>query len=151
MPDVVLLDIGLPKMDGITAIPELRKRCPDASILVLTVSDDRVVLFKALGAGAGGYLLKTASIAEIRNGILEIRRGAAPLSPFAPRESEARLTPREKEILTLLADGLIKKEIADRLDVSYHTVDNHTRNIYEKLQVKSLAAAIARATKDGLL
>jgi DNA-binding CsgD family transcriptional regulator len=70
---------------------------------------------------------------------------------FAPRESEARLTPREKEILTLLADGLIKKEIADRLDVSYHTVDNHTRNIYEKLQVKSLAAAIARATKDGLL
>jgi DNA-binding NarL/FixJ family response regulator len=163
VPDVVLLDIGLPKMDGITAIPELRKRCPDASILVLTVSDDRVVLFRALGAGAGGYLLKTASIAEIRSGILEIRRGAAPLSPamaqmalsafnrFAPREHEARLTSREKEILTLLADGLIKKEIADRLDVSYHTVDNHTRNIYEKLQVRSLAAAITRATKEGLL
>lgn len=160
--DVVLLDLGLPGMHGVEGIGVIQKRFPKAKILVLTVYDHKPVVLEALAAGAGGYLLKTDRLETILRGINESLDGGAPLNSHIarmilstfntvrPEKQETDLTDREREILALLAKGHIKKEIADQLAVSYHTVDTHVRNIYSKLKVHNLSGAVARAIQLGL-
>ncbi len=161
--DVILLDLGLPGMHGVAGIPELRKRFPDAKILVLTVYDHKPVVLEALAAGASGYLLKADRLDTILRGIDEVLAGGAPLNSHiarmilttfnavTPATPDIDLTDRERATLALLAKGLIKKEIADQLGVSYHTVDTHVRNIYGKLQVHNLSGAVAKAMQLGLI
>lgn len=160
--EVVLLDLGLPGMHGVDGIAEIRKRFPKVRILVITVYDHKPVVLQALAAGASGYLLKADRIETILRGIEEVLDGGAPLNSHIarmilttfnavrPAEPEIDLTDREREALSLLAKGLIKKEIAERMGVSYHTVDTHVRNIYGKLQVHNLSGAVAKAIQLGL-
>ena len=160
--DVVLLDLGLPGMHGVAGITVILKRFPEAKVLVLTVYDHKPVVLEALAAGAGGYLLKDDRLETILRGIDEALAGGAPLNSHIARmilstfntvkseKPETDLTERERETLALLAKGLIKKEIADKLGVSYHTVDTHVRNIYAKLKVHNLSGAVAKAIQLGL-
>jgi len=161
--DVILLDLGLPGIHGVTGIPALLKHFPKAKILVITVYDNKPVVLEALAAGASGYLLKADRLDTIIRGIDEVLTGGAPLNSHiarmiltafnavTPATPETDLTDREREILSLLVKGLIKKEIADQLGVSYHTVDTHVRNIYGKLQVHNLSGAVAKAMQLGLI
>ena len=162
VPDVVLLDLGLPGMQGVEGIGIIRKKFPQAKILVLTVFDHKPVVLQALAAGADGYLLKTDGVETILRGITEALAGGSPLnshiarmilstfSTVRPEKPDMDLTDRECEILALLGKGHIKKEIAERLGVSYHTVDTHVRNIYTKLKVHNLSGAVAKAIQLGL-
>lgn len=162
-PDVILLDVGLPGMSGLEGISKFLEKSPDIKVVVITVFEDENKIFSAICAGAAGYLLKTASLAEIIGAIRQVKEGGAPINPqIASRilgffkqstatQKDYRLTPRESEILQLLVDGLIKKEIADRLSVSFHTVDMHLRNIYRKLQVNTATAAVAKAIRERIV
>ncbi|MEK0446046.1 MAG: hypothetical protein RLZZ399_1367 [Verrucomicrobiota bacterium] len=165
-PDVVLLDIGLPGTDGLQGIPRLREYAPEAHILILTVFEDDAKIFAAISGGAHGYLLKTAPGAQIAEAIAEVQSGGSPLTPRVARKllehfAKARpqsppgeavdLKEREREILGLIVEGLLKKEIADRLNVGIHTVDTHMRAIYRKLQVTTRAAAVAKTLQQRLL
>jgi DNA-binding NarL/FixJ family response regulator len=161
--DVILLDLGLPGMHGVTGIPILLKHLPAAKILVITVYDHKPVVLEALAVGASGYLLKSDHFDTILRGIDEVISGGAPLNSHiarmilttfnavTPATPETDLTDRERETLSLLVKGFIKKEIADQLGVSYHTVDTHVRNIYGKLQVHNLSGAVAKAMRLGLI
>lgn len=161
--DVVLLDLGLPGMHGVEGISVIHKRFPNARILVLTVYDHKPVVLQALAAGAGGYLLKADRLETILRCIDEVMDGGAPLNSHIarmilstfnkvrPEKAETDLTERERETLALLTQGLIKKEIAEKMGVSYHTVDSHVRNIYGKLQVHNLSGAVAKAMQLGLI
>jgi DNA-binding NarL/FixJ family response regulator len=160
-PDVILLDIRLPGLSGLEAISAVKAKSPETEILMLTTFDDQDRIFKALCAGASGYLLKTAS-ADIPAAIREAVDGGAPLSPpiarsvlqlfsqLGPTPSDYHLTPRETSVLELMVKGMIKKEIAERLQVSYHTVDGHLRKIYRKLHVNNSAGAVAKAIRERL-
>ncbi len=163
-PDVILLDVGLPGMSGIEGIARLKELSPETHAIILTVFDDQEKVIKAICAGASGYLLKTAPVNEISDGIRDVMKGGAPMngriakmvlrmfSRIAPKAShDYALTERETEILRLLVEGLLKKEIADRLDISFHTVDSHLRNIYTKLHVNSQTGAVAKALREGLV
>lgn len=161
--DVILLDLNLPGMHGVAGIPLLAQRFPDAKIIVLTVYDHKPVVLEALAAGASGYLLKADPLETILRGIDEVLNGGAPLNrhiarmilatfnSVRPATRDIDLSEREREILGLLAKSLIKKEIADQLDLSYHTVDTHVRNIYAKLKVHNLSGAVAKAIQLGLV
>lgn len=161
--DVILLDLGLPGMHGVTGIPVLHQHFPDARILVITVYDHKPVVLEALAAGASGYLLKADGLDAILRGIDEVLAGGLPLNSHIarmilttfnavrPATPEIDLTDRERATLDLLSKGLIKKEIAEQLGVSYHTVDSHVRNIYAKLQVHNLSGAVAKAMQLGLI
>lgn len=160
--DAVLLDLGLPGMHGVEGIAMIQGRFPKVKILVLTVYDNKPVVLQALAAGAAGYLLKADRLETILHGIDEVLAGGAPLNSHIarmilttfnavrPEKPETDLTDRERETLSLLAKGFIKKEIADQLGVSYHTVDTHVRNIYVKLKVHNLSGAVAKAIQLGL-
>jgi len=160
---VILLDLGLPGMHGVDGIPQLKKSIPQAKIIVITVYDNKPVVLQALAAGADGYLLKADGLETIMRGIREVINGGAPLnshiarmilSTFSiapPQSPEVDLTEREREILLMLSKGLIKKEIARAMNLSYHTIDSHVRNIYGKLQVHNLSGAVAKAIKFGLV
>jgi DNA-binding NarL/FixJ family response regulator len=163
-PQVILLDVGLPGMSGIEGIRAIKSLAPETHVLILTVFDDEDKVFQAICAGASGYLLKTSPVGEITSGINEVMRGGAPMngriarkvlamfSKLAPPPSrDYGLTAREREILQLMVEGLIKKEIASRLEISFHTVDTHLRNIYEKLQVNTQTSAVAKALREGLV
>ncbi len=161
-PDLVLLDLGLPGMSGLEGIPRIKERAPAALVIVLTVFDDSERVFGALCAGADGYLLKGSSFDAIGEAIAEARRGGAPMNgriarmvlqtfaKVAPPQPDYRLTPREKEILEGMTRGLTKKEIAAKLDLSFHTVDFHLRSIYQKLHVHTRTGAVAKAMKEKL-
>jgi len=163
VPDVILLDVGLPGMSGLEGISKFVEKAPDIKVVVITVFEDEDKIFSAICAGAAGYLLKTASLTEIIGAIRQVKDGGAPINPqIASRilgffkqssasQKDYRLTPRENEILQLLVEGLIKKEIADRVSVSFHTVDMHLRNIYRKLQVNTATAAVAKAIRERIV
>ena len=161
LPNVILLDVGLPGMNGIQGIREIKKRAPSVQALMLTVYDDHLKVFDAICAGASGYLLKTDDDQAIVDAIQEVLHGGAPMNPRVARlvlgmftnlavapKNDYGLSTREKEILELIVKGLLKKEIADQLGRSYHTVDNHLRSIYEKLNVHSRSGAVAKALNE---
>ncbi len=162
-PDAVLLDVGLPGMDGIEALRRLRERLPAVALMVLTVFEDEDKIMRAICAGAQGYLLKTAPVGEIAAAIGDVLHGGSPMnsriarrvlelfSRFVPPQKDYGLSPREKEILQFMVEGHIKKEIAARMSLSVHTVNTHMRNIYEKLQVNTVNGAVAKALKERLV
>jgi len=163
-PDVVLVDIGLPGMSGIEGVRRLKARYPALLILMLTVYADDEHIFEALCAGACGYLLKNTPPPRLIESIQELREGGAPMSPeiarkvvrlfqtiVPPKSEEYQLTPRELEVLKLLADGHGYKTAADVLSVSLGTIRFHVRNIYEKLHVHSKSEAVLKALRAGLL
>jgi DNA-binding NarL/FixJ family response regulator len=162
-PDVLLVDVALPGISGIDGIKQIKALAPEAQAVVLTVFDDDDKIFRAICAGASGYLLKTAGMDEIIASVRQAIAGGAPMSGriakralqmftrFAPKETSSQLTPKEKKVLELLAADYGKKQIADALEMSFYTVDAHLRHIYKKLQVHSSAGAVARALKDGLI
>ncbi|MBN8461066.1 MAG: response regulator transcription factor [Verrucomicrobia bacterium] len=156
-PDVVLMDIRLPGISGIECTARLKAILPATQILMVTVYTDNEHLFEALKAGASGYLLKCTDREELAQSIREVMTGGAPMSgsiarrvieafhgtPASPRD-DSGLSPRELEILGLLAQGLVAKDVAQRTGLSYQTVRVHLRNIYEKLHVHSRAEAVAK-------
>lgn len=160
-PDVVLLDLEMPDLDGVAAIPQLLATQPDLGVLVFTAydTDDRVL--GAVRAGARGYLLKGASAEEIARGIRAVHGGGSYLEPHAtstlmaeltaPHHDAARLSPREREVLRLVADGLPTKQIAHSLSISERTVKFHVNSIFHKLGAENRAQAVARAAQRGLL
>ena len=162
LPDVILLDVGLPGQNGITAINAIKAITPATPVIMLTAFDDHDKIFRALCAGASGYLLKTSPVERIIEGIQEAIRGGAPFTPqvaqkvlkmFSKMEQpkpDYGLTEREKKILELMAKGFIKKEIAHQLDLNYHTVDAGLRNIYTKLHVHTRTGAVAKALSERL-
>jgi DNA-binding NarL/FixJ family response regulator len=164
-PDALLLDVQLPGIDGISAISRFKELAPEVCIVMLTVFEEPEKVFRALCAGASGYLLKTLPAGRIVEAVREAAAGGAPMSPgvakavlgrfvelAAPgRGSDYALSDREREVLELMTQGLIKKEIAGRLGLSYHTVNTHLRNIYAKLHVGTRGAAVAKALKERLV
>jgi len=163
-PDVILLDIGLPGMSGIEGIRHIKARSPATHVIMLTVFDDQEKVFNAICAGASGYLLKTADEDAVAVAIQEVLEGGAPITPriarlvlnmFAsqsvPPAQNYGLSDREREVLELMVQGYIKKEVADRLHLSYHTVDNHFRSIYTKLLVHTRGGAVAKAVSEHLV
>lgn len=165
LPDVILLDVQLPGMDGLSALDEIRVTHPGIRTVVLTAFDDDEKIFRAVCAGASGYLLKSSHRSEVLSAVHEVVAGGAPMTPsvarkvldhfartkpVAERENYA-LTDREKGILRLMADGLIKKEIADQLEISTHTVNTHIRSIYDKLHVNTNTGAVAKALREDLI
>jgi DNA-binding NarL/FixJ family response regulator len=160
--DVILLDVELPGLNGIDAVRRIKSLSPSTRVVMLTVFDDHDKIFRAICAGASGYLLKTSAAEKIVESIHEVQAGGAAMTPkvarsvldmfarvSAPRHDYG-LTAREQKILELMTQGLIKKEIADQLTLSYHTVDTHLRNIYTKLHVHTRTGAVSKALKERL-
>lgn len=155
-PDVILLDVELPGISGIDAIPKLKKLVPDAYILILTVYEQDVLIFRALGNGASGYLTKNTPHEKIISAIHEVMEGGGPMSAHIARmviqsfqrNEESPLTRRETEILEQIATGKSRKRIAQELFIDLETVKSHIKNIYHKLNVHSKADAIKTA-KDN--
>lgn len=156
-PRVVMMDINLPGMDGVQCVAHLSRDLPDTQIIMLTVYDNTDAIFESLAAGANGYLLKPVRTAQLVVAIKEVVAGGAPMSssiarrvvqtfkkPAAATTEIPPLAPREREILDLLNQGLLQKEIADQLNISYWTVQTHIGRIYEKLHVHSRAQAVAK-------
>jgi DNA-binding NarL/FixJ family response regulator len=161
-PDVVVMDIQMPGMTGIECTARLKQLMPEIPILILTVSADNQTVFSALEAGADGYLLKRSRPDQLQTAILDVLAGGAPMTSEiarrvvasfrqrpVQRDETARLTPREEEVLTLLSKGFANKEIADKMSVSYETVRDHLKHIYEKLHVHSRTEAVARYLSSG--
>jgi len=157
-PDVAILDINLPGLDGVECLRRFSERCPSAQFLMYTVNDASEKVFEALKAGASGYVLKHGTPDELVAAIKDLHAGGAPMSAsiarrvvdhFKPREkrndlADRGLTPREQEILGKLAEGYQYKEIGDRLFISTSTVRNHVHRIYEKLHVDNRTEALNR-------
>jgi len=161
-PDIILMDIEMPEADGITGVRLLKQHYPQVKVIMQTAFDDDDKVFAAIQAGAEGYILKTASIVQIAQSIDEVMNGGASMSPSialkvmryfskqAPKQ-EYNLTNKETETLKLLSQGLSYKMIADKMAISYFTVNNHVKKIYEKLQVHSIGEALALAHKEKFL
>jgi len=153
-PDVVLMDIHLPGMNGIEAVKKLKPQCPSTQFIMSTIYEDDENIFESLKAGASGYLLKKTAPSKIMDAIMEVFSGGSPMSSQIARKVIASfqqqpsidgahvLTPKEKEILKELARGLRYKEIADVMQISMETVRSHARHIYEKLHVQSRTEAL---------
>jgi DNA-binding NarL/FixJ family response regulator len=169
MPDVVLMDVRMPKRSGIEATREIRELLPHVKILMLTISDEEADLYEAIKAGASGYLLKEISIEEVAEAIRSVHSGESQLSPsmaskllteFAAMSKRAdeqqqlvapRLTEREMDVLRLVAKGLNNRDIGQELLISENTVKNHIRNILEKLHLRSRMEAVVYAVREKLL
>lgn len=162
-PEVILLDLRLPGMSGLDALPYFREYAPESNVIVLTQSDKEEDVLRAISLGAAGYLLKSATVKEILNGIRTVVAGGASLdagiAKFILKNLQSRLpkgkvdielSHRELEILELLGQGFVKKEIADKLEISYSTVDTHVGHIYDKLQVKNAPSAVSKAYQMGI-
>ncbi len=155
-PNVVLMDIDLPKMNGIDCIKLLKPKCPRVQFMICTVYDEDEKVFEALRTGANGYILKRSPPARLLEAIVELYHGGSPMSSDIARkivlsfqqkpeekiQEEYHITPREQEILTLLSKGLSYQELADKLFISSKTVRKHIFNIYEKLHVNSRMEAV---------
>jgi DNA-binding NarL/FixJ family response regulator len=166
VPDVVLIDVIMPNKDGIDATKEIKDAFPNVGVVVLSGHDERQFLFDALKAGASGYLLKTAELEEVVDTVRSAAKGEAKLDPSLATqvlsefqayqkadvvEGYQPLTPREREILKLMSDGLPNKTIASRLRISERTVTTHVANIYAKLHVNNRVSAIQEAMRRRLL
>src|SRR5271170_2950775 len=156
-PDVVLMDINLPGMNGVECVRQLKKIAPEIQVMMLTVYEDTENIFDALAAGASGYMLKRTAGKELLEAIQEVKRGGSPMTTHIARKvvqsfqrsaaAEAQtesLSEREQQVLDLLSRGLIYKEIAEKLGISYETVHTYIRRIYEKLQVRTRTEAVAK-------
>jgi DNA-binding NarL/FixJ family response regulator len=154
-PDVVLMDINLPGMNGVECVRQLKKIAPEIQVMMLTVYEDTENIFDALAAGANGYMLKRTAARELLEAIKEVQSGGSPMTTHIARkvvqsfqrsaaaETES-LSEREQQVLDLLSRGLIYKEIAEKLGISYETVHTYIRRIYEKLQVRTRTEAVAK-------
>lgn len=162
-PDVVIMDIDMPGMNGIEGVKLIRKTFPAVQILMLTVFDEDEKVFAAIKAGAGGYILKNAEPQNLLHAISEVYNGGAPMTPDIARkvlhqfqiilpeeEKDYHLSTREKEVLSLLVDGLSYKMIAAKLSITYDTVRAHMKKIYEKLHVASMTEAVAKAITQSI-
>lgn len=156
-PEVVLMDINLPGINGIECVRRLKPRLPDTQFVMLTVYEDADHIFNALSAGATGYLLKQTPRGELLAALKQVHSGGSPMTSNIARKivqsfqqqqpppmQEAELSPREREVLELLARGYLYKEIADSLSISLPTVNTYIRRIYEKLHVRSRSQAVAK-------
>lgn len=156
-PNVVLMDINLPGMNGVECVRQLKPLLPETQIVMLTVYEDTDNIFNALAAGASGYLLKRTTSAELLAAIQDVQKGGSPMTthiarkvvqsfqrPAAAAGPTEDLSPREREVLDCLAQGFLYKEIADKLGISYETVHTYIRRIYEKLQVRTRTEAVAK-------
>ena len=163
LPDIILLDLNLPGMDGLEALPLFSAALPKTKIIVLTQSDREADVLKAMTLGATGYLLKSSTLKQITDGIQSVHNGGASLdtkvaqfilktlkTKLSRGDARSPLTEREMEVLTLLAEGLVKKEIADRLCISSSTVVTHVSHIYDKLNVTNAPSAINQAYRMGI-
>lgn len=156
-PHVVLMDINLPGMSGVEAVKRLKPNLPETQFVMLTVYEDADHIYNALAAGATGYLLKQTPRAELLDALEEVHRGGSPMTSNIARKvvqsfrqnpssgpAGEGLSPREQEVLDLLARGYLYKEIAERLNISVPTVNTYVRRMYEKLHVRSRAQAVAK-------
>jgi DNA-binding NarL/FixJ family response regulator len=156
-PNVVLMDINLPGMNGVECVRQLKAAAPALQVMMLTVYEDTENIFNALAAGASGYMLKRTARDELLEAIREVHRGGSPMTTHiarkvvqsfqraAPAASPTEiLSPREQEVLDCLAQGFLYKEIAEKLSISYETVHTYIRRIYEKLQVRTRTEAVAK-------
>lgn len=163
--DVVIMDIGLPGMDGIEGVRILRENYPKTRILMLTVFEDQDKIFDSICAGASGYLLKSTPASKILEAILEVKAGGAPMSPLIASkvltlvkspiarepDTQFNLTAREKEVLTCLVKGMSYKMIAAELFISADTVRSHLRVVYDKLHVHSKTEAVIKAINRNIV
>ncbi|HEY4063549.1 MAG TPA: response regulator transcription factor [Puia sp.] len=159
-PDIILTDIGLPGISGIEAIPLIKKKFPTTAVVMLSVYADNDRIFKALCAGAVGYLQKDTPLEEVLHSLRLIQNGGSVMSPaiarkvveyFAPKRTyNEPLTAKEQQVITAMVDGLSYKMIADRLGIALETVRQHIKNIYRKLQVNSKAEIITRSMRGEI-
>ena len=156
-PDVVLMDINLPGMNGVECVRRLKQLLPGTQVVMLTVYEDTENIFNALAAGASGYLLKRTSSAELLAALKEVQKGGSPMTAHIARkvvqsfqtagasaQATENLSQREQEVLDCLSQGFLYKEIAEKLGISYETVHTYVRRIYEKLQVRTRTEAVAK-------
>lgn len=163
VPEVILLDVGLPGMSGIEGIAHLKTRAPAASILILTVFEDDDKIFQAICAGASGYLLKSEPMESVLQAIEQALVGGSPMNPrvaarvltmfakLAPPKNDYALTDREKAVLECMVAGMPRKQIAEATGLNLHTADYVTRAIYRKLHVNCATAAVSLAVREGLV
>lgn len=162
--DIILLDLKLSDGDGLSLVPLLRQRAPSTNIVVLTSNDNYRTVLEAIKLGVVGYILKDTPVASLRRILREVHEGGSVIDPQLSRfvlkafqgadETEPGikiLSERERQVLELMAEGYVKKEVAEKLDISYSAVALYTSNIYEKLQVPNVAAAVAKAIRKGLI
>lgn len=162
--DVILLDINLPGLSGLQAIPLFLQKSPGQKIIMLTILEDDNHILEAIKSGADGYILKKSSPIKIMDAILQVQEGGAALTPTVAKQvlallkpgeiktgSPSNLTIREKEILTLITKGMTNELIAANLFISVQTVRNHIKSIYDKLQVHSRAQVVVKAFKEKLV
>ena len=156
-PDVVLMDINMPMVNGIEGLKKIKENHPHIKVLMQTVFDDSDKIFECIKNGASGYILKKDSPQRILQAIQEVYEGGAVMNPsialkvlayFKPQQHKSPLTDREQQVLQLLAEGQSYKMVADKLFLSFHTVNTHAKHIYEKLHVSSLGEAIAYYYKN---
>jgi DNA-binding NarL/FixJ family response regulator len=159
-PNVVLMDINLPGKNGVECVRQLKQALPETQVVMLTVYEDTENIFKALAAGASGYMLKRTKTTELLQAIRDVINGGSPMTthiarkviqsfqrPVAALQSTEDLSPREREVLDCLSQGFLYKEIAEKLGISYETVHTYIRRIYEKLQVRTRTEAVAKFLK----
>lgn len=164
-PNVVLMDINLPGMNGVECVRKLKQLAPTTQVVMLTAYEDTENIFNSLAAGASGYLLKRSKSAEILEAIRDVQNGGSPMTTHIARkvvqsfqasaatataaatEPSEELSPREQEVLDLLSQGFMYKEISDKLGISFETVRTYIRRIYEKLHVRTRTEAVAKALR----
>lgn len=156
-PDVVLMDINMPEVDGLEGLRQIKTTYPEIKVLMQTAYDDSEKIFTSIKSGASGYILKNDKPQRILQAIEEVHEGGAVMNPgiaqkvldyFKPEEKKSPLSPKENQVLALLSEGLSYKMVADKLGVSYTTINTHTKRIYEKLHISSLGEAIAYYYKN---
>lgn len=163
-PDLVLMDIEMPNVNGIEGVQLIKQHYPEIKVVMQTVFEDEEKIFAALQAGAEGYILKNASAEKIIQSIIDVHNGGAFMTPSValrvmrhfnglPQQEniDLKLTLKEKEVLKHLTEGLSHKMVADRMGISYFTVNTHVKKIYEKLQVHSVGEAISFALKNNIV
>lgn len=156
-PDIVLMDINMPEVDGLEGLKIIKINHPDVKVLMQTAFDDSDKIFTSIKNGANGYILKSDKPLRILQAIQEVNEGGAVMNPtiaqkvldyFKPNDTKSPLSNKENEVLALLSEGLSYKMVADKLGITYSTVNTHTKRIYEKLHISSLGEAIAYYYKN---